>query len=294
MNISGKTVLYALFADPAAHSKSPAMHTAAFDELGIDAVYLAFRVPAGRIGTAVQAVRDMGIGGFNLSMPHKQAVMEYLDEVDETASLCEAVNTVEVRDGRLIGHNTDAAGAVYALRKTGADIENGRAVILGMGGAGQAIIAGLTSAGCRRFTVALRNTDDLDKEGTRARSHKVFLDMIAEKTGAEIGIVDFSDAEGLAGEIGNAELLINATDLGMGSKAGLSPVTDISWFHSALTVMDVIYEPEETEFLRLARRAGVRSAINGLDMLLGQGAEAFRIFTGQEMPLDTVRKVLGK
>ena len=291
--IDGRTGLFALFGDPVSHSKSPAMHNAAFEELGINSVYLAFRVPEGKAGEAAEAARTLGLRGFNVTMPHKQAIMEHLDSLDVTAELCGAVNTVLNRDGVLTGFNTDACGAVYAVRKMGISIPDSRAVILGLGGAGKAIVCGLAGAGCRSVTVAVRNAGDAARPGTSANAHALFLKKTeAAFKGLECRMIDIGEADALADHVRGADLLINATNLGMGKNKGLSPVTDMRCFHSGLCVMDAVYDPPETEFLRLARKAGARCAMNGLNMLIGQGIEAFRLFTGEEMPEETALRVI--
>ena len=294
IEISGKTRLIALFGDPVSHSKSPAMQNASFSALGLDYVYLAFRVPAGCAEEAVRSARTLGMPGFNVTMPLKQEVMSCLDGLDLSAELCGAVNTVVNKEGFLTGYNTDAAGAVYAVRKMGVDIPAAKAVILGLGGAGKAVFAGLASAGCRCFTLAIREPEKAGETGSRAHEHAAFAEKMGSRfAGLCCRIIDINDPGAVGPAIREADLLINATNLGMGKNEGISPVKDSSCFHSGLNVMDAVYDPAETEFLRSARAAGVKNAVNGLDMLLGQGIEAFRLFTGEEMPPDTARQALG-
>lgn len=284
MKITGHTRLYGFFADPADHSKSPAMYNACFDSLGIDAVYLAFRCGREGIEGAMDAMRRFDMGGANISMPNKQAVIGHLDEISGDAALAEAVNTVVNREGRLIGHNTDIAGARRALEELH-PIRGSRSVLFGLGGAGKAVLIALAQAGASHVSVFIR--------GSHAKEHVVFADRIASSLGLSIKMCEFGNDGLLREELAAADLLVNATNVGMGKLEGESLVPDPSFLHRDLAVMDAIYSPAETALLRQAKEAGCR-AKNGLDMLLYQGAEAFSLFTGEEMPLELVREVLNR
>ena len=296
MDISGHTRLLGFFADPAEHSQSPAMYQACFRELELDYCYLAFRIPEGEIGRAVEALRVLNMRGANISMPHKQKVIPYLDRLDETARLCGAVNTIVQEDGILTGYNTDLAGAGRALREmdctAGMGSKRGQAVLLGLGGAGQAVLAALCALEEPAISVFVR-------EPERA-SYQVFLDRLhrhQEEQGmhrSAIRLLSLWDTKLLKKELHASHLLVNSTSVGMGERAGQSLIPDPSYLQPELAVMDVIYAPRETELLRQACQAGCRAYKNGLDMLLYQGAENFQLFTGCTMPIQAARQVLDK
>ena len=282
MKITGHTRLLGFFADPAAHSKSPAMYNACFDALGIDAAYLAFRCGKEEIGSAMEAMRTLGMIGANISMPNKRAVMDYLDEISQEAALAEAVNTVVNREGKLTGYNTDIGGARRAIEELH-PIRGSRAVLLGLGGAGKAILIALAQAAAAHVSVFIRSG--------RAKEHVLFADKVAKECGLSIRMCDFGREGLLEEELAGADLLVNATNVGMGALEGQSLIPDPSLLRPGLAVMDAIYSPAETLLLKQAKEAGCPCK-NGLDMLLYQGAEAFSLFTGEEMPVELVREVL--
>jgi shikimate dehydrogenase len=289
LNITATSRLYALFADPAIHSASPAMYNACFESLGIDAVYLAFTIGKGKIGKAMEAMRILPISGSNLSMPNKECVIPYLDYVSDDAKLAGAVNTVVNKDGELYGYNTDIGGSVSALKYMGADIEEKKAVIIGLGGAGRAILAGLAKKKAGEIAVFVRQR--------RIEEHKAFAHSVGEKTGISIKVLDIGDRELMTDKIQKSDILINATDIGMRKEAGREskslPIADLSSLHRNLFVMDAVYMPEETPLIKVAKKAGCKGVINGRPMLFFQGREAFCLFTGREMPADIVMKAWG-
>ncbi|ADJ25549.1 shikimate 5-dehydrogenase [Dehalogenimonas lykanthroporepellens BL-DC-9] len=255
------TGLLGLLGDPVAHSVSPAMHNAAIDRLGLDYVYLAFRVtPAGLAG-ALNGVRALGIRGVNLTIPHKTAALGLLDEVDEAARRVGAVNTVVNDAGRLTGYNTDIAGFLAALKKHGFAPAGQKAVVLGAGGAARAVVFALRDAGAE-VVIANRSIEKAD--------------TLAADTGATA--VSTTETE-LQKALDGAGLLVNATPVGLFPDTGVTPVPG-SLLHPGLTVFDTIYRPRRTRLLTEAEAAGCR-VIDGLDMLVEQGATAFELWTGQ-------------
>lgn len=282
MHISGHTKLAGFLGHPSKHSLSPAMHNAAYQALGIDMAYLAFDVDQDAIGDAIQAVRTLQMVGVNVSMPNKTAVMDHLDRISEEAKLAGAVNTVVNQNGLLTGYNTDLTGAMAALREAGVGPAGKRVMVFGAGGAGTAILAGFTQAGAAQIKVGVRGTS-LEKYGP-------WVETLRQTTGADLEIFPLEDTGTLQDYLNITDILVNATNVGMGPLEGQSILPDASYLPASLAVMDVIYQPAETELLKQAKAAGCAIAINGKAMLLHQGADAFRLMTGQEMPLDVVRK----
>ena len=296
MKISGKTKLFGLFADPAEHSKSPIIYNKAFEVLGLDNAYLAFKVPKCELEGAIGAMRALGMGGANISMPHKERIVEYLDYVSEEATLCGAVNTVINNNGILKGYNTDIYGITKAIRQMGLGIEGVNAVILGLGGAGKAILTSLAINKANSVKVFVRGKNALDKgeeEAYRAKESVAFAEKLKNEKGVNIDVLDINDRDTLGKELLSAQLLINCTNIGMGEHEDESLISDSSFLHKDLKVMDIIYSPEKTRLLQQAEEAGCIYA-NGLDMLLFQAEEAFRLFADKELPLDLIREEINK
>ena len=277
--ISGKTGVLGVIGHPVGHSASPAMHNAALEATGLDYAYVAFHVLPDSVGDVTTAVRALGITGLNVTVPHKQAIMAGLDEVSEEARAIGAVNTVANRDGKLIGFNTDAHGAIASLRQDGGlDTLPERAVVLGAGGAARAILYALV--GCRD----VKRIDLLNRTVSKAEELALALDPSAHKI--RVGSVDTA-----AAHTADAGLLINSTSVGMDPHAGLSPLDDPSCLHDELVVLDIVYKPLETSLLSRARAAGAR-CIDGLGMLVHQGARAFEIWTGVKPPIEVMRQAV--
>lgn len=279
VEISGHTRLCCLFGDPVEHSLSPRLHNLGFQVMDLDYRYLAFRVEEQDIGRAIDAARLMNIRGFNLTMPDKIAVIPYLDKLDPAAETIGAVNTVINENGTLIGYNTDGYGAMMSFEKAGCTIAGKKLIQMGMGGAGTAVAAQAALDGAREISVFSPSTG---KSWHRAGNEVV---KIRERTGCNINLYDSNDLDLLRTEIATSDLFMNTTPIGMGKLEGKSPVPDPSYLHEGLVVQDAIYQPKETELMRMAARAGARS-VNGLGMLFYQGARAFELFTGVKMPLE--------
>lgn len=284
LQISGHTGLLGFFADPAAHSKSPLMYNTAFEKLGLDYVYLAFQINQNTIADAICAIRTLHMRGANISMPNKHTVMQYLDEISTEARLCGAVNTIVNENGHLTGYNTDGKGAMLALSNSGVSISGKHLVILGAGGAGSAIITQAALDGAAEISVFVRKKSFWKSEE--------FLKKIQEETGCRISLLDIGDHKKLKDILECADILINATSVGMGSDTDGCPVPGPEYLSSNLFVMDIIYSPEETKLLKLAKENGL-SCCNGLGMLLYQGVAAFRLYTDQDLPVDDVKKAWG-
>jgi shikimate dehydrogenase len=256
---------------PVEHSVSPAMHNAAFAALGLGWRYDALPTPPGKVEATLDELRSQGYRGANVTVPHKEAVLPYLDGIDACARAIGAVNTVVVQEGRLVGHNTDAGGFLAALREAGFEPSGRRALLLGAGGAARAVVYALARAGC---TIALYNR-------TPGRALE-----LAQCLG---DIAPVAVLEALAGaELDSLELLVNATPVGMWPQAGVSPWPEALPLPAHWTVFDLVYNPAETRLLAQARAAGA-TAVGGLGMLVHQGALAFALWTGHAPPLDAMR-----
>jgi shikimate dehydrogenase len=251
---------------PIRHSLSPAIFEAAFAACDLDWTYLAFDVAEGDAAGAMEGVRALGLEGVSVTMPHKAAVLPALDEVDEVAAALGAVNCVVRRGRTLVGHNTDGAGFLDSLRlDEGLDVEGRRCLVLGAGGAGRAVAYALGGAGAASVTIANRD---------QARAE------------AAADLAGVHGAIGTADQAPHAELVVNATSLGMGDDGRLP--LDPGLLHDQQVVVDLVYHPADTPLLRAAASAGART-VGGLGMLVHQAGHAFRHWTGQDPPLDAMR-----
>ncbi len=274
MNVSGKTKVCALIGDPVEHSLSPVIQNSAFKHLGLDYVYVAFNVKANSLKDAVYGIRALGIHGLNVTMPHKIAIIKYLDGLDETASRVGSVNTILNSDGRLVGYTTDGVGALNALKHAGVDPSGEKVVILGAGGSSRAVA--FTLAEIASELVIFNRTFDRAKDLKNA---------LCRFLGDELRIkaAPLTD-EHLKKELEDADILINATSVGMKPNSDDTPVKQ-DYLRKDLVVFDLVYEPLETRLLREARLAGAK-VINGLSMLIHQGAVSFKIWTGMKAPVE--------
>ncbi|MCD6530781.1 shikimate dehydrogenase [Candidatus Bathyarchaeota archaeon] len=278
MEISGRTKVCALIGDPVEHSLSPIMHNAAFKHLGLDYVYLAFRVRKEELKDAINGVKALKIYGLNVTKPLKVDILSLLDHLDESALKVGAVNTVLRIGDKLIGYNTDGIGALEALREARVSLEGVKAVILGAGGAARAVAFALAPK--------VKELVILNRTVTKAKSLSRDL---KSKLGVETRFGGLSEVE-KEKELEDADLLINATSVGMKPNENLSPV-DPELLRPDLTVFDIVYNPIETRLLREARKVGAK-VVNGLSMLLFQGAASFSIWTCREPPLEVMREAL--
>lgn len=281
--ITGHTGFTGLLGSPVAHSLSPMMHNEAFRILGLDYVYLCFDVNEQCLEEAVKGLKVCGIRGFNLTMPDKTKMAELADELSPAAKIIGAVNTVVNDNGRLTGHNTDGVGFLRSVRDAGFDITGQSVTILGAGGAATAICAQAALDGAASIRIFAR-----PKSRFHGRTLKL-VDTINQSTGCRAELWDQADISALKKSLETSLLLVNATSVGMAPDTENSLISDMSLLPPSLTVSDIIYNPRETRLLRLARESGHKT-FNGMYMLLYQGAEAFRLWTGLEMPVNVIRE----
>ena len=279
MKIDGYTRLAAVVANPIKHSISPFIHNRAFEATNTNGVYLAWEIEGTDLAETVANIRRYQMFGINLSMPYKEQVIPYLDQLSEEARLIGAVNTVVNREGTLIGYNTDGKGFFKSLPSF--KISGKRMVLLGAGGAAKAILAQAILDGVSQVSVFVRSSS-IEKT-------KPYLEKLENATGFRVDLCALEDVQGLQDSITQSDLLVNATSVGMDGTSQPIPTSIV--LPEKLLVADVIYQPFETPFLKWARKQGNQS-INGLGMLLYQAAEAFELWTGKEMPTDQIWELL--
>ncbi len=296
MEITGETGLAALIGYPAKHSISPEMHTISFEALGIDCIYLAFDVREENLQTAVEGLKAIGAVGYNVTMPYKEKIIPYMDELTDAARFAGSCNTVIHKDGRSIGHTTDGEGFMRSAADNGCKLIGKKFTLLGAGGAAKSILAQAALDGVAAIDL-FRRIKKPAKEGDQARAEWItayagtvaLARQISEATGCVINVYDIADNDALRKSLSESAMLVNATNVGMEPNVEDCPITDSTLLSPPLFVYDVIYHPQETKLVRLARDAGCRTA-NGEGMLLFQGAASFQCWTGQEMPVNLVRQ----
>jgi len=276
MKISGKTKVCAIIGDPVEHSLSPLMHNAAFKELKLNMVYVAFTVTRSELKDAIIGARILGFRGLNVTMPHKNAVMKYLDETDSTAKSIGAVNTILNDEGRLVGFNTDGIGAMRALKENGVSLDGKKLLLLGAGGAGRAIAS--QAAQEVEELVVLNRTS-----GKAERLAEVLRKKFGEKVRGGAFSPDF-----LKEEMKDADILVNATSVGMHPDVNRSLVLG-TLLRPDLCIMDIIYSPLETKLVTDAKAVGAK-VVSGLEMLIYQGAVSFEIWTNQPAPVEVMKE----
>ncbi|MBI4284796.1 MAG: shikimate dehydrogenase [Chloroflexi bacterium] len=280
-SISGRTIVCGIIGDPIEHTMSPAMHNAAFAKLGLDYVYVPFRVKAEDLGQAVAGMRALSIRGLNVTIPHKVAAMPLLDELDPLAQKIGAVNTVVNDGGMLRGYNTDAYGFLQALLAK-AEPEGKKVVLVGAGGAARAIAFVLAERGAQ--LVILNRPQEMDwavalakRVGEAFRKNAEALEL---------------HRENLAKVLFDAAILVNATSVGMSPGVNETPVP-ADLLRDGLVVFDIVYNPLKTRLLREAEAADA-TTVSGIDMLVWQGALAFEKWTGQKAPVDAMKEAAVK
>ncbi len=274
--INSKTGLFCVIGDPIEHSLSPIMHNSVFEKLNLNYVYLAFKIKKEELEDAVKAFRILA-HGFNVTIPHKVSIINYLDEISKEAELIGAVNTVKVYKNKLIGYNTDGIGAIKALEEK-TSIEGKKIVVAGAGGASRAIV----------FQLALRDCEITLVNRTYKKA--VYLAKeVDEKLNKKIKTEELSKLKEI---IKNADIFINTTSVGMypNTNETLLLAEDIP---EKIVVMDIVYNPLKTRLLKEAEKAGAKT-IDGLGMFVYQGAEALRIWLGIEPPVDVMRNAVLK
>jgi shikimate dehydrogenase len=283
--ITGHTELIGLIAYPIRHSSSPKMHNAAFAKLGLDYAYLAFEVDNKTLEDTVKGFRAMKVRGWNVSMPNKTVIGKYLDKLTPAAEMCGAVNTVVNDNGVLTGTITDGIGFMTGLKDAHVDPIGKKMTIAGAGGAATAIEIQAALDGVSEISIF--NIHDKFWDNAEATVKK-----INENTNCKAQLFDLEDTEALKREIASSYLLTNATCVGMKPLDGQTWLPDTSYLRKDLICADAIYSPAKTKFLEMAESVGCQT-INGFPMMLYQGAAAFKLWTGEDMPIDYVKEVMG-
>jgi len=272
--------LLGIIGNPVRSSLSPAMHQAALRRLGLDARYQAFEIKPGQVRDVLRALSPLGFWGINVTIPYKEKVLPLLDEIDTEATAIGAVNTVVVRDGRLRGHNTDAAGFRMALEREGrTDLHDAAVLVVGAGGAARAVAFACLGHGCGSLLIANR---------TPARAKSLRRALLASFPRADIAAIPTA-GPAWAHQAAACEVIVNTTPLGSRPEDPL-PVSPAG-LRRGQTVMDIVYRPRRTPLLSAAAAAGAR-AVGGLPMLLYQASLAFTLWTGREAPLAAMRRAL--
>lgn len=276
--VTGKTKLCGVIGDPVEHTMSPLMHNAAFEKVGLDYLYVPFRVRKQGLGKAIEGMRALNIRGLNVTIPHKVAVIPFLDRLDPLTEKIGAVNTIVNDNGTLTGYNTDATGFLQALLERGVEPRGENVVVIGAGGASRAISFVLAER--EAHLVILNRLQEFDWAEELAGRLSDFF-------GGRVEALELTE-ENLARVLEKADILVNATSLGMNPSIDESPVSS-HLLKSSLTVFDVVYNPIRTRLLEDAEQAGAQT-ISGLDMLVWQGAKAFEKWTGVEAPVGLMRE----
>lgn len=276
MKIKGSTNIVGLIGHPVEHSFSPPMHNAAFDALNMDYAYVAFDVNPNDLKSAIEGAESLNIKGFNVTIPHKVDVMQYLDELDEVARLIGAVNTIDFKN--LKGYNTDGIGAVKAIEEV-TSIKNKNVVVAGAGGASRAISFYIAKYGAESLTILNRN--------------EVKVESLASDVSDSglIGEVAYDSINAIGNYMEGADVLIDTTPLGMHPNINDEPIVKADMMDEDLVVFDAVYNPNETVLIKEAIKANAKP-VYGIKMLLYQGAESFKIWTGKTAPVDVMEKAL--
>lgn len=273
--ITGSTNIAGLIGHPVEHSFSPPMHNAAFNALNMDWTYVAFDVEPSNLKSAIDGARSLNIKGLNVTIPHKIEVMKYLDEIDEVARLIGAVNTIDFRNMK--GYNTDGIGAVKAIEEV-TSIKNKNVVVAGAGGASRAISFYIAKYGAESITILNRN---VDKASNLAKDINLIDDVRADS------ISQINDY------VREADILIDTTPVGMHPNVDADAIVGADDMHEGLVVFDAVYNPNETALIKQAIKANAKP-VYGIKMLLYQGVESFKIWTGQNPPVDVMEDALRK
>lgn len=276
MVITGKTKVCGVIGDPIEHTLSPAMHNAAFEALNLDYVFLAFKVKSAGVADAVNGMRALSIRGLNVTMPHKTTVINYLDRVDLSAQIVNSVNTILNKESLLFGFNTDGVGALKALRENGIEPKGRKVLLLGAGGAARAIA----------YTMAKEADELVVLNRTLKQAHDL-AKLLQKAVNKKIVAGSLSPSE-IEQNLQDSDILINATSVGMKPNIDESPVKS-KLLRSNLAVLDIVYNPPETKLSIDAKSAGAK-VVNGVEMLIYQGAASFEVWTGKPAPLQVMRQ----
>ena len=278
MGISGKTKLCCIIGNPVESSLSPVMHNAAFKELNLDFVYVAFTVRKNELRNAIAGARSLQVHGLNVTMPHKTSIMKHLDEIDPTAKFIGAINTVLNADGKLIGYITDGVGAIKALKENSVRLEGKKLLLLGAGGAAKAVA----------FHAA-QEVEELRILNRTAQKAKELAEALHKKSDKKASGNSLS-SEIIRKELEDTDILVNATSVGMHPNVN-QRLVDSTWLRPDLCVMDIIYNPLETKLAKDAKSAGAK-VISGIEMLVYQGAASFEIWTNHQAPVKAMKEAI--
>jgi len=277
--INGVTKVYGIIGDPIEHTLSPVMHNTAFKKLDMNNIYVPFNVKAEELEDAISGAYALGIRGLNITIPHKTEVIKYLDYLDIAAGLIGAVNTIEFGKNGVVGHNTDGIGAVKAINEI-SSVKNKSVMILGAGGAARAIAFQILLSGAKNLIIANRTIEKASE----------LKDDLIEKLEPDVQIIDLKP-KNLKIKLKDTDILINTTPIGMYPNINKKPLVTADMMHEDLIVNDIIYNPLKTGLLNEAEKAGAKT-ISGVKMLIYQGVESFKIWTGVEPPVEIFKKAI--
>lgn len=284
--MNGTTKVVGVFGHPIGHTLSPLMHNAAYAAMGLPYIYVPWHVLPEQLGSAVAAIRALQLAGVNVTIPHKTAVIPHLDEIAPAAKLMGAVNTIENREGRLIGHNTDAPGFLYSLQEQGGCDPAGRHILfLGAGGSTKPLAAQMLLAGAASVVIANRTL-------ARAQALSQELQLLNQPGSVQAVALDVS-AAAFCSALAAADVLINTTSVGMYPHHKTPPLVPAHLLHRQLLVCDIVYNPRKTALLTAAQQAGCRT-LAGWGMLAYQGALSIEIWTGQKAPISLMLATLNE
>ena len=274
--MTGRTQVYGIIGYPVRHSASPKMQTESFKHLGIDAVYVPFEVKPEDLERAVLGIKALGIKGVNVTIPHKERVLKFLDFVEDDAVFIGAVNTIKVEEGKLLGFNTDWLGFLKSIEEEGIKLEGLSALLIGAGGASKAVGYALLKGGCKELHI-------INRTFSRAKELADTLSQIGNVFAYKLSDSAFEVL------LKKCILVVNTTSLGM--KEEDPPIFDYSLLKSEHIVVDIIYNPLETKLIKSAKERGCKT-VNGVGMLVYQGALAFEIWTGRKPPIEIMKKAV--
>ena len=285
--ISGKTGLLGLIGTPVDHSKSPVMYNYSFEKLNLDYAYLAFDITVEKVPDAIAAMKTFKMRGANVTMPCKSEVVKYMDELSPAARIIGAVNTIVNDNGKLTGHITDGVGFIRNLKEHRVEVKDKKVTIMGAGGAATAIQVQFALDGAREISIF--NIKDAFYE----KAEKTVENIKKEVPECVVNLYDLNDTERLNAEIISSDILVNGTLVGMHPNEDGTIIKDTSVFKKDLVVADVVYNPKKTKLMQDAEAVGCKT-VGGLGMLLWQGAEAFKLYTGLEMPVEEIQELYFK
>ncbi|QZN94360.1 quinate/shikimate dehydrogenase [Symbiopectobacterium purcellii] len=285
MDVTAKYELIGLMAYPIRHSLSPEMQNKALEKAGLPFTYMAFEVDNTTFGKAIEGLKALKMRGTGVSMPNKQLACQYVDELTPAAKLVGAINTIVNDNGYLRGYNTDGTGHIRAIKESGFDIQGKTMVLVGSGGASTAIGAQAAIEGIKE--IKLFNRKDEFYEQALA-----FAKRVNDNTDCTVTVSDLANQKAFADAIAHADILTNGTKVGMKPLEDQCVVSDIAMLRPELLVTECVYNPHITKMLQMAMDAGCKT-IDGYGMLLWQGAEQFKLWTGKEFPLEHIKKVMG-